>query len=541
MIHLTNVLLESSTGTRLHIDAKQIDDGSCLLVLGQNGAGKSTLLDILSGLEKPSSGMVSCEDERIGYLYQSPEQSLFALSLVEEFAFSMRQSVSVTRDHWEDIQRDYLTPLHLGADGDALPQRWSTGMKRKLAFALMTATKPSFMLLDEPTSGLDKVSRDGLVSQLKTFLQSGGSIVVATHDLDTFLPLATRVWVLQNGQICFDGTVATLLMHPTILADAGVGLSPALQFQFDMYQRGWLEWKPSFSAEEVAMHMLQHRLGSERTERVKQSSNDEIPLVATWNTPNETSLLANVSASRQGDLDVRSRWLTITCITIAMSISHGWMAWSLDVGSTLFLLFSGRTNWRLAMRWSVAWALFVAATAFVAGIQLHAGAVHPIQFRWLSAWEDVGTLIPYWCFLQMGQLLVTKSTAFELGGMIHQLFSSMRFPERINRIAAITATLVYRFIPAISQMYRHQVRAYQARTLGLPRRSVVHRVSSTLAPFLIRIIEFGETTSDALFVRGLFRRPFATSLISTAQFQVKDFVFVGVGLVLAVAIVLAGA
>lgn len=563
-LHLENGQVVSGDTLRLHIDKATVSAGSFLVILGRNGAGKSTLLDFVAGMAPSSEGRVwfdelphTRESTRrqppsteelgvpLGYLYQSSENSLFAGSVVEEFAMTLRLSVRDARASWNTFQDKYLRKLGLGQiAADDIPARWSTGMQRKLAFTLAVARRPAWFLLDEPTAGLDAAGRTAMLAMLRDHTAQGHSVMLATHDLDACLPLATRVWILDAGRIVFDGTPETLCLEPEILIQTGVGLPPSLRLQMALRSAKLIEHVQLQAPTQVAERVIETLRTSAKDEQqpwrpthfpaISPEHIEHLPSIDEWS---GKAVAKTVGA----EIDARFRWLGMTALTIGIAITHSSLGIACSVAATVILLVILRANWRRVVRWSVTWVMFAAITAVIAGVQFQRPFPAHTSFHALSALADVVSVIPYWCFLQLGQLLVTTSSPFEVGAILDNLLRTVRIRAHTRRMIALVATMVYRFIPAISRMYQEQLRAYQARAIGLKRpRFAWTRVSHVLAPFVIRLIAYGETTADAVAVRGLFHRPFPTAAFHPTSASVKDWLFAMTSLLVAIFIAISG-
>ncbi|PZE22114.1 ATP-binding cassette domain-containing protein [Paenibacillus xerothermodurans] len=218
--------------------------GTLTLVVGQTGSGKSTLLHSIAGLIPLHSGTVQYGSESLwkgkhvndavkfksGLLFQYPERQLFAESIRKEFAYSLRP-LRLTKQEQQARIREVMHEMRL-------PERLldssffalSDGQKRKVATATTLAVKPDWLLLDEPTAGIDPRSIPLLLTMLES--RKGGSdggVIVVSHDLDTFLPIADRVLVLAKGKLAADVSPEQLCANPDILLQANVGLPSAVK------------------------------------------------------------------------------------------------------------------------------------------------------------------------------------------------------------------------------------------------------------------------------------------------------------------------
>ena len=177
------------------------------LLLGPNGAGKSTLLKLVAGVEKPSAGRVTVEgydlwrDEvaarrAIAYVPEQPDLSPYAtIREVVRLVASLR----VEREKVEDAAESALLRVGLAELGNRTVREVSMGQKRRALFAAALIGSPSVILLDEPLETMDRSTRVLILEWLQQRLADGATAVVATHELDPFAMLATRVIFVRDG------------------------------------------------------------------------------------------------------------------------------------------------------------------------------------------------------------------------------------------------------------------------------------------------------------------------------------------------------
>lgn len=173
-----------------------VEPGSCVGLLGINGSGKSTLLNILAGCIKADSGSFGFTEsgKKISYLPQDnpliPELSAIdniklwhsgsSKALTSEYALSVLRKLGVD------------TFLHKKV------KDMSGGMKKRLSLAITMMEAPDLLLLDEPLAALDMLCKNGILSYLTEYRNSGGSIIIATHEAAA-LNICTTVNILRNG------------------------------------------------------------------------------------------------------------------------------------------------------------------------------------------------------------------------------------------------------------------------------------------------------------------------------------------------------
>lgn len=199
-------------------------EGETLMVAGESGTGKSTILKLILRLLVPDSGAVcvfggevqdlSFKDalalrRRIGMVFQN--SALFdSLSTFENVAYPLReQNGKLSEDEIREAvhKRLEFVDLDPAKVDDQLPSQLSGGMKKRVGVARAIITDPEVVLYDEPTAGLDPLTIgkfNDLVRKLQREL--GVTSVLVTHDIRTGFRVASRVNLLRDGRMAFDGT-----------------------------------------------------------------------------------------------------------------------------------------------------------------------------------------------------------------------------------------------------------------------------------------------------------------------------------------------
>ncbi len=172
--------------------------GEVTLLLGANGAGKSTLLRILAGLTRPDGGSV----------YTAPSASIgfFSHNLSMYGRLTARENLDLFR-RVADLSRGALNRAEelwdLGECADKQVTELSKGTQARVSLARVFMTAPSVVLLDEPTSNLDNKSTEGLIGAVRSEAECR-CVVIATHDIHRLRVIATRVLVVDRGEIFAD-------------------------------------------------------------------------------------------------------------------------------------------------------------------------------------------------------------------------------------------------------------------------------------------------------------------------------------------------
>lgn len=167
--------------------------GEVVALTGPNGSGKSTLLRTIAGLLPPLSGSVERAPGRVAYLPQNPSALLHRATVRGEVEWTLRRARSA-----QSADR-VLESLGAGDVAGRDPRDLSSGERQRAALAAVLAAGPRLALLDEPTRGMDPAARRALVAAVRGVAAEGGSVVIATHDLELAQELATRVVALDGG------------------------------------------------------------------------------------------------------------------------------------------------------------------------------------------------------------------------------------------------------------------------------------------------------------------------------------------------------
>jgi cobalt/nickel transport system ATP-binding protein len=133
----------------------------------------------------------------VGFLFQNSEAQLFCASVEAEIAFGPLQAGWPADQIWARMD-ETLRLLEIQHLRRRIPQRLSSGEKKRIALASLLVMSPSVLLLDEPTAGLDPRSQSLLLDLLEELQQSGLTLITATHDLTLLPHLADRALVLSE-------------------------------------------------------------------------------------------------------------------------------------------------------------------------------------------------------------------------------------------------------------------------------------------------------------------------------------------------------
>jgi sulfonate transport system ATP-binding protein len=202
MLSLDRVGKTYPNGVRA-LDSISLDvrPGEILAVVGGSGCGKSTLLRAISGLDRPTQGSVTLDDERIdrphekiGIIFQEP-RLLPWLSVADNVAFGLSE---LPKSERRQRAGRALDRVGLTEKAGVWPRELSGGQAQRVAIARALVPRPEVLLLDEPFSALDAFTRvdlqDGL---LDLWADLKPTLVLVTHDVDEAIVLADRILVMR--------------------------------------------------------------------------------------------------------------------------------------------------------------------------------------------------------------------------------------------------------------------------------------------------------------------------------------------------------
>lgn len=186
--------------------------GKFVVVCGPSGAGKTTLLNIISGIDKPSSGNITVfgesladKDEdflaefrcnEVGFVFQA-YNLVSTLTVAENVAFPMEWQQKPT-EKIETRVTELLGVVGLQHRANHFPAQLSGGEQQRVAFARALANDPRLLLADEPTGNLDAENGGKIIQILRMLKAKGKTVIVATHDAQ-ITRFADQTLLLEDG------------------------------------------------------------------------------------------------------------------------------------------------------------------------------------------------------------------------------------------------------------------------------------------------------------------------------------------------------
>ena len=230
-----------------------IRDGEFIGIIGHTGSGKSTFIAHLNGLERSESGVVFVNGidlgqkgtdliairRTVGLVFQYPEYQLFEETVEKDVAFGPR---NLGLDEGEIKSRVAKAIAMVGLDagiGPKSPFELSGGQKRRVAIAGVLAMQPSVLVLDEPAAGLDPAGRREMLQLIENIHSSGVTVVMVSHSMDDVGRFCDRLFVLNRGEIAYEGTPGEVFMHDERLHEIGLDVPECAQLARRLRKAGF--------------------------------------------------------------------------------------------------------------------------------------------------------------------------------------------------------------------------------------------------------------------------------------------------------------
>ncbi|MCX6103646.1 MAG: ATP-binding cassette domain-containing protein [Proteobacteria bacterium] len=245
MININNLCKSFDNRKVLENISFSVVKGECVFVLGKSGVGKSVLLKNIVGLVLPESGTITVDElkvdsqrpeelslirQRCGLVFQFPAL-LDSVTVFENICFGLRarglltSQVEIEARVKEKLKLVGLSEIVL----NQMPTELSFGAQKRVSIARTLAVEPEYLLFDEPTTGMDPIATAGLNQLIKNLtVKLQVTSIVVSHDIKSALAVGTRIILLEEGGIVFDG-------KPEAFKTCSITLAQEFQMGFDYH------------------------------------------------------------------------------------------------------------------------------------------------------------------------------------------------------------------------------------------------------------------------------------------------------------------
>ena len=240
--HISKTFGDTGDGVHAVKDVSlEIGDGEIFGIIGFSGAGKSTLVRCINLLERPTSGSITVNGQKLTWMEKqadgkscmrtvSPQELrqarkkismifqgfnlLMQRTCLKNVCFPMELS-GVPKAQAEKKALELLDLVGLKKKASAYPAQLSGGQKQRVALARTLVMKPRILLLDEPLSALDGVIKESIKDRIKTIAREFHlTTIIVTHDPEEALTLSDRVLIIDQGTIAQYGRPADIIQKP---------------------------------------------------------------------------------------------------------------------------------------------------------------------------------------------------------------------------------------------------------------------------------------------------------------------------------------
>lgn len=234
-IRFSNVMYQNGGIRILEQVSFSLKGGEWLVVAGASGAGKTSLLRLASGLSPVSAGSITRlgtellggeplrkrVHQKIAFVSQDPHEQILGSTPLDDLVLGLKAH-GMCEEESEQRAIAMLSDLGLSDLAIRPVSRLSYGQLKRVGFAAALVCEPRLLLCDEPTSGLDPVAAAKLISALESVAAKKPLTVIwATHDWNRIPGAVSRVLLLKNGGVFFDGDRHKALSRET-LTEAGL-------------------------------------------------------------------------------------------------------------------------------------------------------------------------------------------------------------------------------------------------------------------------------------------------------------------------------
>ena len=222
-----------------------VNDGEVIAIVGKNGSGKSTLGRLISGITKLKEGTITIDNiniskdvktvrEKVGIVFQNPENQIIFNNIYDELSFSLR---NLNKEEIENRISTSLKQVDMFDFKDKDLYTLSLGQKQRIMIAEILAKNPKYIILDEPTTMIDSYGKEKIHDIILDLKQKGYTIICITNLSDEIL-LADRTLILDNGEIVAEIKKEELIDKYAILEKYGIKIPTLLNILVKLKTEG---------------------------------------------------------------------------------------------------------------------------------------------------------------------------------------------------------------------------------------------------------------------------------------------------------------
>lgn len=505
-LHRVSVAAEDGSSRLLHHLNAEFRAGQITLLIGANGAGKSTLLETIAGLRPIAEGEIALGDRplwdkqrkkrlssdvllQFGLAMQHAELQWFASNARDELIYSMKPyGVAETAEQNRRIEA--------ALEAMGLPERvlvqdpWSLsgGQQRRLALACLHVCQPRWLLLDEPTAGLDASGRASLCGLLNSHRAAGGGAILVTHDLETLLPLANKVMIVEGGSVR-EAKPEELPCRetPREAADRLAKLAAQRQISFSETEREHSDSHPEHRNHDVKRRLVATSYSTEYSREIASSSAIERTR-RIWQQPQTFDPRAVVIA-----------YLLLSAVLLMQNSLLQLAASSLVVAIVVAPFWPLIRHWVPVIR---GYAVLTVILIAIGGLSLQ-----PLMLEWDRMETAAIRLVQLLLIMVLGMPILGLMTPLRLQRALDQTFGWLSKLGVPVQAMTLLVTLIFRFIPLLMREWGRFAKLARARGKetkaagGLPAR----KLFPMLIPYLRAMLRLAEEMAAALEARGYGR------------------------------------
>ncbi len=227
MIKIENVSFKYKNSNTKILDKLnfEVNNGEIVAIIGENGSGKSTIGKLISGIIKLKEGKIFIDEfdisenykliqNRIGIVFQNPENQIIFNNIYDELSFSLK---GLDKLEIENRINESLNQVDMYEFKNSDLYTLSLGQKQRIMIAEVLAKNPKYIILDEPTTMIDSKGKEKIYKIISNLKKDGYTIILITNLADEIL-LADKILILNNGKIAEEIKKENLINSSQILS-----------------------------------------------------------------------------------------------------------------------------------------------------------------------------------------------------------------------------------------------------------------------------------------------------------------------------------